>query len=370
MRGHEPKQVAFTIFISIEEMVARRLSADHPLRIIKAFADKVLRQMSADIDALYAQGGRPSIAPELMLRAMLWQALFTVRSEIQLVARLEFDMLARWFVGLPLDLAAWDHSTFSANRKNLRLPLLMESFFQTQLDFLRETGLMSSEHLTVDGSLIQAWASQKSMVKRSDLDGDGKPPTAPKGGRNPFVDFKGTKRSNATHVSATDPDARMASKGNGTKIAHEISILTENRNNFVVGVEIRSPQSSVSERDAAAKMVERQVREGHRPATVGGDKAYADGDDLVLKLDAMGVRAHFSARDDRPDAIARAFHDDPGFPISTRKRMRIEEVFGYVKTIAGMVQIKVRGHINVISAATMAMTAYNFTHFAAVAVDD
>jgi transposase len=362
MRGHEKKQATFTVFISIEEMVAKRLASEHPLRIIKAAADEVLRRMSPDIDVLYAAGGRPSIAPELMLRALLWQALFSVRSETQLVARLEFDMLARWFVGLPLDCSAWDHSTFSANRAHLRLPILMETFFQAQLAFLREKNLLSSEHLTVDGTLIQAWASQKGMVKRSDLDSDGKPPDPPKGGRNPFVDFKGKKRSNATHVSATDPDARMASKGNGSKIAHEVSILTENRNNFVIGVEIRSPCSSKSERDAAAKLVERQVREGRPPTTVGADKAYADGDDLVIALDRMGVHAHFSARDDRPEALARVFHDEPGFPVSTKKRMRIEEVFGYAKTIAGMVQVKVRGHINVLSSATMAFTAYNFAH--------
>ena len=369
MRGSEPKQASFTIFVSIEEMVAKRLPAAHPLRVIKAAADEILRRMSPDMDALYAKDGRPSIPPELMLRSLLWQALYSIRSETQLVERLEFDMMARWFVGLPLDCSAWDHSTFSANRAHLRLPILMETFFQAQLEFLREKGLLSDQHLSVDGSLIQAWASQKSMVKRADLDGDGKPPAPPAGGRNPFVDFKGTKRSNATHVSATDPDARLASKGNGSKIAHELSILTENRNNFVVGVEIRSPASSKSERDAAAKLVERQVREGRTPRTVGADKAYADGDDLVLALDNMGVQAHFSARDDRPEALARVFHDDPGFSVSIKKRMRIEEVFGYIKTVAGMAQVKVRGHINVLSASTLALTAYNFAHFATLSSD-
>ena len=364
MRGQEPRQSSFTVFISIEQMVAQRLSADHPLRVIKGFADEILARMSSEIDALYAKVGRPSIAPELMLRALLWQALFSVRSETQLVERVEFDMLARWFVGLPLDLAAWDHSTFSANRHNLRLQLLMESFFKAQLEFLREKNFLSSDHLSVDGTLIGAWASQKSMVKREDLDQDGKAPKAPEGGRNPFVDFKGTKRSNKTHVSATDPDARMASKGNGTKIAHEISVLAENRNNFVVGVEVRSPSSSTSERDSAAKLVEAQVRAGHKPATVGADKAYADGDDLVVKLDQLGIHAHFSTRDDRPHALARVFHDDTGFGVSIRKRMRIEEVFGYVKTVAGLAQVKVRGHLNVLSVATMAFTAYNFRRFA------
>ena len=368
MRGSEPRQFAFSVFVSIEEMVAKRLPADHPLRVIKAAADETLARMSPKMDSLYASGGRPSVAPELMLRALLWQALFSVRSETQLVERLEFDMLARWFVGLPLDHSPWDHSTFSANRAHLRLPILMELFFHTQLEFLREKDLLSSEHLTVDGTLIQAWASQKSMVSRTDLDDDGKPPAPPSGGRNPFVDFKGKKRSNATHVSATDPDAKMASKGNGTKIAHEISIIAENRNNFVVGVEVRSPNSSKSERDAAISLIARQHSEGRQPKTVGGDRAYADGDDLVLALDRLGVEAHFAARNDRPHALARVFHDNPGFSISMKKRMRIEEVFGYIKTISGMAQVKVRGHINVLSAATMALTAYNFVHFASVSM--
>ncbi len=364
MRGIEPRQVALSVFISIEQMVAARLPSDHPLRRIKQYADEVLRRMSPDIDALYARGGRPSIAPELILRALLWKALFSVRSETLLVEHLEFDILARWFVGLPLDMAAWDHSTFSANRENLRLQILMETFFKEQLKFLREADLVSSKHLSVDGTLIEAWASQKSMVRRDDLDENGKPPAPPEGGRNPWVDFKGQKRSNATHVSATDPDARLASKGNGSKIAHELSFLAENRNNLVVGVEVRSPMSSKSERDAAKKLVEREVREGRKPKSVGADTSYADGDDLVVALDRLGVHAHFSARDDRPDALARAFHDEPGFAVSIQKRMRIEEIMGYVKTVAGLSKVKVRGHINVLAEATLAATAYNFTRAA------
>lgn len=368
MRGTEPTQMSMTAFISIEQMVEARLPSDHPLRQIKKSADEILRSMSGRMDELYAPGGRPSIAPELMLRALLWQALFSIRSETQLTRDIEFDMLARWFVGLPLDHRAWDHSTFSANRANLRLPLLMETFFQAQLEFLRERDLLSSEHLTVDGTLIKAWASQKSMVKKSDLDSDGKPPPPPPGGRNAFVDFKGDKRKNETHVSATDPDARLASKGNGTMLAHQVSILTENRNNFVVGVEVRSPQSSTSERDAAAKLVEREVREGRGPHTLGGDKSYADGDDLVLILDSLGVRAHFPARDDRPNALARVFHDDAGFPVSIQKRMRVEEPFGFVKTVAGLYQVKVRGHINVLATSMLAFVAYNFARIGTVKV--
>ena len=366
MRGQEPKQSFFSVFVSIEQMVKYRLAPDHPLRTIKKAADEILGRMSSEIDALYADGGRPSVAPELILRAMLWQAMFSIRSETQLLARLEFDMLARWFVGLPLDLTPWDHSTFSANRKSLRLQMLVECFFKEQLAFLREKDLLSSEHLSVDGTLIGAWASQKSLVKRDDLDSDGSPPKPPPGGRNHFVDFKATKRSNATHVSATDPDARLASKGNGVKMAHEVSVLAENRNTFVVAVEVRAPSSSKSERDAAEKMVESEVREGRKPKTVGGDKSYADGDTLVLALDALGVAAHFPARDDRPDALARVFHDDAGFDISVVKRMRIEEVFGYAKTIGGLAQVKVRGHINVLAASIISFSAYNFTRFSTI----
>src|SRR5438552_6044012 len=191
MRGNEPKQSTMTTFVSMEQMVEHTLAKDQPLRVVKAFADAVLKEMDRDMDAMYAPTGRPSIAPELLLRALLWQALFSVRSETQLMEQIQFNTLARWFVGLPQDIAAWDHSTISANRKNLGLELLAEQFFLKQLEFLDAKGLLSTEHLSVDGTLLKAWASQKSVVPKSSLDDDGNPPPPPPGGRNDWVDFKG-----------------------------------------------------------------------------------------------------------------------------------------------------------------------------------
>lgn len=360
MRGDEPRQTTMYAAVSMEQMVERQLAADHPLREIKRFTDAVLRDLSPDFDSLYAAGGRPSVAPELLLRALLWQALHSVRSERQLVVEIQFNLLARWFVGLPLDHAAWDATTFSKNRKDQRLLVLSALFFERHLDFLRAANLLSSDHLSVDGTLLQAWASQKSLVPRADLDDDGKPPAPPKGGRNEWVDFKGTTRSNKTHVSATDKDARLASKGDTPRLSHELNVLAENRNNFVVGFSV-DEWSGTSEREAAAALVRAEAAKGRCPKTLGGDKKYSDGDALVLELDAMGVHPHFSVRDDRPNALARIFHDEPGFPVSVRKRMRIEEQMSYVKTVANLRQVKVRLRARVAGVVAIALAAANIT---------
>ncbi|HZU82190.1 MAG TPA: transposase, partial [Polyangiaceae bacterium] len=211
-------------------LVERRLPQDHPLRAIKANADQILKSLDAEFDKLYPKRGRESVPPEWMLRALLWQALYSVRSERQLEMALRFDLLCRWFVGLPLHEDAWDHSVFSQAREKFLLQTLAQLFFEQHLAFLREKGLLSSEHLSVDGTLLAAWASHKSLVKKDDLDSDGKPPPAGPGGRNSWVDFKGEKRSNATHISATDPESKLASKGAGAKLSHELNIVTENRN--------------------------------------------------------------------------------------------------------------------------------------------
>lgn len=237
MRGRDKKQTVMFSMATIESLVEKRLPADHPLRAIKARADEILRELSPEFDKLYSSRGRPSIAPERLLRALLWMALFSVRSERQLEDVLRFDLRCRWFVGLSLDEEAWDHSTFSRARDSVLLEALAEMFFNKHLDFLRDEGLLSSEHLSVDGTLLAAWASHKSIVKRSDLDKDGNPPLPPAGGRNGWVDFKGEKRSNETHVSSTDPEARLASKGTGAKLAHEL-----NAREFQRGKE-RSPQN-------------------------------------------------------------------------------------------------------------------------------
>lgn len=365
MRGRERKQAVLFTATTVESHVERNLDANHPLRRIKARTDAVLATLNAEFDELYSSRGRPSIPPEQLLRALLWQALFSIRSERQLEDVLGFDLRCRWFVGLGIDDAAWDHSTFSKARESLLLERLAELFFARHLEFLRSENLLSDDHLSVDGTLLGAWASQKSLVRKEDLDKDGRPPSSG-GGRNGWVDFKGEKRSNATHVSATDPDARLASKGGATRLAHELDVLAENRNNFVVGLTV-APPNGTSERDAARTLVREQVAAGHTPKTVGADKGYSNGDGLVEQLFAMGVDSHFAVRDDRPNALARLFHDDPGYAISLRKRMRIEEVFAFLKTICGLAKVKVRGSMRVFGVCTLATAAYNLTRDAHLA---
>jgi transposase len=361
MRGQESKQTVLLPAISIESLVAKKLPDDHPLWKIKSFTDSVLKSLSPEFDKLYAQGGRPSIPPELLLRASLWQALFSIRSERLLVFLMQFDMLCRWFVGLPIDQDPWDHSSFSKARETLRLPIIAELFFHRHLQFLREQNLLSSDHLSVDGTLLEAWASHKSLVRRDELDSDGKPPAPPCGGRNGWVDFKGQQRSNETHTSVTDPDARLASKGTGAKLSHELNIVAENRNHFAVAFTVEPP-TGTSEREAAYEMAKEECEQGRTPITMGGDRKYSDGDELVCKLADLGIVPHFSVRDDRPNALARMFHDDEFYPVSIQKRMKIEEINGFVKRICGLAKLKVRGTVRVIGVAAVALSGYNLTH--------
>ena len=360
MRGKDEKQSVLFTATTIESLVERSLAADHPLRRIKAKTDAILVSLSAQFDELYSSRGRPSIAPERVLRAVLWQALFSVRSERQLEQVLRFDLLCRWFVGLSIDEDAWDHSTFSKLRETIQLESIAELFFEKHLEFLRGEGLLSSDHLTVDGTLLAAWASHKSLKKKGDRE------DPPKGDRNGWVDFKGEKRSNETHESVTDPEARLASKGTGAKLSHEMHVLAENRNNFVVGVTV-TPPSGTTERDSAIVLVRKECAEGRTPKTLGADRKYSDGDKLVEQLAQLGVDAHFAVRDDRPKALARVFMEDVGYKISLRKRMRIEEIFGFVKTICGLAKLKVRGGFKVYGASLVAVIAYNLTHHARLA---
>ena len=366
MRGKDKTQENLYAIGDFRTLVERKLPQDHPLRRVKAKTDAVLASLNAEFDKLYSDRGRQSIPPERMLRACLWQALYSVRSERQLEMSLRFDLLCRWFVGLPLHEDAWDHSTFSKARESFLLQALAQLFFEHHLTFLREEGLVSSEHLSVDGSLLAAWASHKSLVKKTDLDSDGKPPNAGPGGRNAWVDFKGEKRSNETHVSASDPDAKLASKGVGSKLCHEVSILTENRNALVVNFTVMSP-SGTSEREAARAMIAEEVSKGFQPKTLGADKKYSEGDVLTEAMVSLGVEPHFAVRDDRPKAAARLFTGEPGYPISQRCRMRIEEVFGYIKTVAGMAKLKVCGTLRVFGAAAIALSAYNIRRHASLA---
>jgi transposase len=366
MRGKDKRQEALFAIGDLRTLVERRLPHDHPLRKVKKHTDAVLTALSAEFDELYSDRGRQSVPPEWLLRASLWQALYSVRSERQLEMALRFDLLCRWFVGLPLDQDAWDHSTFSKNRESFLLQTLAQMFFEKHLEFLRAENLMSSEHLSVDGSLLAAWASHKSLVKRSDLDDDGRPPPAGPRGRNGWVDFKGEKRSNETHVSVSDPDAKLASKGVGAKLSHEVSVLSENRNQFVANFTVMPP-SGTSEREAALALIAEEVRNGRQPKTVGADRKYADGDALAEALVNLGVEPHFAVRENRPNCAAARFTQESGYSISQRCRMRIEEIFGYIKVIGGMAKLKVRGTLRVFGVAAIAFSAYNLRRHASLA---
>ena len=351
------------VAVNVERLVEQRLAPDHPLRRIRQFANKLLASMSDDFDHAYSDRGRMSVPPECMLKALLWQALYTVRSERQLEEVLRFDLRARWFVGLPLDQDAWDHSSFSRARDNFLLTEFAVIFFERHVEMLRREGFVSSDHLSVDGSLLSAWASHKSLVSKDDLDDDGNPPPPPPGGRNAWIDFKGQKRSNETHVSATDPDAKLASKGVGAKLSHELHVVMENRNGLPVDFTIAAP-TGTSEREQAKLLIAGLVARGLKPETVGADRKYSDGDDLVVACAEMDVTPHFSVRDDRPHALARLFHDGPGYAISTRCRMRIEEIFGFLKTVTGLAKLKVRGHVRVWGVVALALAALNLTRHA------
>jgi len=361
MRGRQEHQLEMLPAISIDAQINRTLPPDHPLRCIRINAEEVLKKMSPDIDEMYSHTGRPSIAPEYLLKSLLWMALFSIRSERQLIEQLQYNLLAKWFVGIPIDMLIWDATTFSKNRSELfegRLITLAQVFFQVHLTFLRENDLLSSEHLSVDGTLLNAWASQKSFVRKDELDENGKPPPPPEGGRNGWVDFKGEKRSNDTHISATDPDARLASKGGASRLCHELHVISENRNNFAVAFLV-TPPSGTSEREAAAVLVKSEIEAGRPPQTLGGDKNYSNGDTLAKQLMEMDVRPHFPARENQPNAIARQFHDDEGYDVSRCKRMRIEEIFGYIKKVCGLEKLKVRGTDRVTGVSAIALSGYN-----------
>lgn len=361
MRGQQPAQSSFAAFYSMEQMVESLLPKDHPIRVIRSFTDEVLRSMERDIAVLYSPVGRPSVAPELLLRAMLWQALFSIRSERMLVEILQFDMRARWFVGLPQDVAVWDASTFSANRDVMRLELLSEAFFRKTVEFLRAKGLVSDQHLSVDASLIEAWASHKAVVEKNKLDGDGKPPAPPKGGRNGWVDFKGKGRSNKTHTNTSDFDSRLAHKNGTSEWCHMLSVAMENRNGFAVGAWVGPAMSTAAEKSAAIHLVDQLIAEGHRPETVGGDKAYS-GDDFVMAMLNRNITPHVPAY--RPNDLANLLVESEGFKISQKCRMFIETIFGYVKCIAGFRQTTQRGHLRVQGTAYNVLSANNLRRFA------
>jgi transposase len=331
-----------------------RVPASHPLRPVRTMVDVALKELSTVFDEMYTAFGRPSIAPEKLLRALLLQVLYTIRSERMLMEQLEYNLLFRWFVGLNMDEPVWVPTVFSKNRDRLMEGNIAERFFDEILKQASTAGLVSDEHFSVDGTLIEAWASQKSFQRKDQTDVP--PPDDP---GNPTVNFHGETRRNDTHESKTDPDARLARKGGGqeSKLAYCGNVLIENGNGLVVDTELVKA-SGTAERDAALLMVDR-IGSGER-ITVAGDKGY-DTRDFVAELRSMNATPHVAQNDKRPggSAIDSRTTRHAGYKVSQQKRKRIEEVFGWLKTVGMLRKTRHRGVFKVGWVFTFAASAYN-----------
>jgi transposase len=333
-------------YISLEE----RVPASHPLRKLRGVVDALLATMDREFEAVYARRGRPSVPPE-MLQALLLQILFSIRSERQLVEAIDYNLLYRWFVGLNIDDKVWDHSTFSANRERLFNEDLARAFFERVKLSAQWGKLVSDEHFSVDGTLIEAWASHKSFKRRDD---DSSPPP----GRNPEVDFKGQERSNDTHESTTDADARLFKKSPGEKsrLCHMGHILMENRNGLIVDVEI-THASGTAERETALAMLGRRPNR-HRRATVGADKGY-DCKVFIEGCRKLKVTPHVAVKD-KHSAVDGCIRRHEGYKTSLKVRKRIEEAFGWIKTVGGgLAKTKLIGHAKLAGQALLCFATYN-----------
>jgi transposase len=331
----------------------QRVPANHPLRPIREITNRVLTTLSQKFTAAYSNIGRPSIPPEQLLRALLLQVLYTIRSERLLMEQLEYNLLFRWFVGLSMDDAVWDATVFSKNRDRLLAGDIARAFFVAVRAEAEARQLMSDEHFTVDGTLLEAWASLKSFTK---IETDEAPPPDDPG--NPTVNFHGERRSNATHASTTDPDARLARKGRGkeAKLSYTGHVLMENRNGLAVDVALR-PATGTAEREAALDMLGELPDTGR--ITIGADKNY-DTRDFVADLREMEITAHVAQNDSRRrSAIDGRTTRHAGYAISQQKRKRIEEIFGWLKTVGGMRKLRHRGHERVDWMFTFAVAVYN-----------
>jgi len=347
MRGDDRQQGARFSYVSPEQ----RVPADHPLRPIREMVEEVLQELSSRFDRMYAQMGRPSIAPEKLLRALLLQILYSVRSERLLMEQLDYNLLFRWFVGLNRDDAVWVPTVFSKNRDRLLEGEVAQAFFAAVLGKIRQRGLVSDEHCSVDGTLLEAWASQKSFQKK---DGDGGATSGDDPG-NPTVDFHGEKRSNQRHPSHTDPAALLAKKGKGkeAKWCYAGHVLIENRHGFVVNTVLTQAYGR-AEPDAALWMAEKIS--GTQRVSLGADKGY-DQADGVRELRRMQITPHVAQK--QRSALDRRTTRHVGYQTSQRVRKRVEEVFGWMKTIGLLRKLRHRGLDRVGWMFTFTAAAYN-----------
>src|SRR5215469_2833786 len=358
MRGDDLQQSAMFSYLSPEE----RVPANHPLRTIRKLTDQVLQGLSKTFDAMYSQIGRRSVPPERLLRALLLQILYTIRSERMLMEQLNYNLLFRWFVGLNMDDPVWDETVYTKNRDRLLRADVARQFFDLVLEEAQARRLISSEHFTVDGTLLEACASLKSFQK---VDGEAGPPPEDPG--NPTVDFHGERRSNETHCSTTDPDALLARKGKGkeAKLSYAGHVLMENRNGLAVDVMV-TQATGTAERDAALLMAE-AIPGGHA-VTLGADKNY-DTKDFAAEARNVGATPHVAQNNTgRRSAIDGRTTRHAGYQVSQRKRKRVEEIFGWMKTVGGMRKLRHRGLELVGWMFTLGAAAFNLVRIRNLAI--
>jgi transposase len=352
VRGDEECQEGFIMLTSLED----RIPADHPLRPIRRIVDRVLARMSPLLDALYAERGRVSIPPEYLLRAQLIQILYRIPSERRFCEDLEYNLLVRWFVGLPLSEKVWHPTSFSKNRDRLLSSSVGEAFFQGVREEAESRKLLSREHFSCDGTLLEAAASLKSFRLKEEEGEEARPPRS--GGRNPEVDFHGEKRSNATHASTTDPEARLAKKGAGkeAKLAYTGHILVENRHGLIVSCALTKATGKAEEEAALQLLAEERGRRSG-PFTVGADRGYHT-QSFVDGTRALGVTPHVAMKK-RYNAIDGRTTSWDGYAISQCRRKIVEEPFGWMKNIGGLRKLRHRGEEKVRALFKFVASAYN-----------
>ena len=375
MRGQAERQSTMLFGMTPDQLVP----VDHPIRRIKPIVEQALAHLSPTFTTMYAVGGRPSIPPEHLLKASLLIALYSVRSERQFCERLQYDLLFKWFLDLNITDPAFDASTFAKNRQRLLEHQVTAAFFDAVLDEARTRNLLSDEHFTVDGTLLESWASMKSFRPKSQAEADehqesgpseqrDDDPPAATGGRNPAVDFHREKRSNATHASTTDSDARLMRKGKGkeAKLCLMGHVLMENRNGLAVDV-LLTQATGTAEREAAVRMLNRRP-EPQRHGTVGADKAY-DTRDFVADGRKRGITPHVTQNTSRRrSAIDGRTTRHPGYAISQRVRKRVEEIFGWVKTVGGGRKLRYIGLERNQFWAELTTATYNLVRMASIEV--
>ena len=356
MRGTDGMQEGLFTVAKLDDFVP----ADHPLRAIQKLVNQALAGMSSTFNAIYADSGRESIAPEKLIRALLIQVLYSVRSERQLMEQMRYNLLFRWFVGLAIDDATWDHSVFSKNRDRLLAHAVIETFFTEVMALADRQGLLSKEHFSVDGTLIQAWASQKSFLPKDGSNDQ----SSGGGGRNAQADWKGRPRSNDTHASTTDPDARLYRKSHNTAstLSYQGHVLMENRSGLVVGAVVTHADGT-GERAAALAMLD--VIPGSVPRTLGADKAY-DSADFIAGCRQRNVRPHVAQNNSRRSAIDGRTTRHASYRLSQTVRKRIEEHFGWGKTVGRIRQTVFRGLRRVDLQFKLTMTASNLVRMARI----